>query len=177
MGFPSALEILLKHEGGYVNHPKDPGGMTNLGVTRRVWERWVGRRVGEKEMRNLTAEQVAPLYKKRYWDAVKADELPWGLALQVFDFGVNAGPRRAVQTLQRSVGTVADGVYGPLTRKAIKNYIDRHGLVKLIEVYASNRIRYYRSLKTFRVFGRGWTRRTQEVMEVGRDWAIQHEAS
>ncbi|NDH74160.1 MAG: hypothetical protein EBY53_06475, partial [Rhodobacteraceae bacterium] len=86
--FRQALQAVLQHEGGFVNHPKDPGGMTNLGVTKRVWEEWVGHPVGEKEMRALTPVTVARLYKRKYWDAVKADELPTGLDYLMFDFAV-----------------------------------------------------------------------------------------
>ena len=84
--FDECLKIILHHEGGYVNHPKDPGGETNLGVTKRVYEEFGG----EKDMRDLTVEDVAPIYKKGYWDRVKGDSLPEGLDLCVFDFGVNA---------------------------------------------------------------------------------------
>ncbi len=118
--FDAALKAVLKHEGGYVNHPKDPGGMTNLGVTKRVWEAWVKKAVGEKEMRALTPAMVAPLYKKQYWDAVKADELPTGLDYLMFDFAVNAGPGRAIQTMQKALGTKPDGVIGPKTLQALK---------------------------------------------------------
>ena len=79
------LSHILKSEGGYVNHPQDPGGETNLGVTRRVWQDWVKREVADGEMRTLTPEMVSPLYKARYWDAVKGDDLPSGLDLCVFD--------------------------------------------------------------------------------------------
>ena len=91
--FDHCLEIILHHEGGYVNHPKDPGGETNLGVTKRVYEE----HGGTKDMKDLTFEDVAPIYKKSYWDRVKGDELPAGLDLCVFDFGVNAGTGRAVK--------------------------------------------------------------------------------
>jgi lysozyme family protein len=102
--FDDALKAILKHEGGFVNHPKDPGGMTNLGVTKKVWEAWVGHAVDEKEMRALTPEVVGPMYKKKYWDAVKADEMPDGLDYLMFDFAVNAGPRRAIKTMQKAYG-------------------------------------------------------------------------
>jgi lysozyme family protein len=65
----NAFKMMLASEGGYVNHPSDPGGMTNLGVTKRVWEEWVGRESNEKEMRSLTSEMVEPLYKRKFWDA------------------------------------------------------------------------------------------------------------
>ena len=73
--FDECLKMLLYHEGGFVNHPKDPGGITNLGVTKRVWEDWKGTEVSEQDMRDLTPEDVAPLYKKRYWDKCKCSDL------------------------------------------------------------------------------------------------------
>ena len=79
--------MILHHEGGYVNHPRDPGGETNLGVTKRVYEEFGG----EKDMKDLTVEDVAIIYKKGYWDKCKCDSLPSGLDLVVFDFAVNAG--------------------------------------------------------------------------------------
>ena len=100
--YDTCLEMILHHEGGYVNHPKDPGGETNLGVTKRVWEE----HGGEKDMKDLTVEDVAPIYKKSYWDRVKGDDLPDGLDLCVFDFGVNAGTGRAAKYLQSMIGTV-----------------------------------------------------------------------
>ena len=84
--FEKALETILHHEGGFVNHPRDPGGMTNLGVTKRVWEEWTQVEASEREMRSLTPEKVGPLYKARYWDKVKGDDLPSGLDLAVFDW-------------------------------------------------------------------------------------------
>lgn len=168
--FDKALAVLLKHEGGYVNHPRDPGGMTNLGVTRRVWEQWVGRTVSESDMRSLTPAMVGPLYRKRYWEKVHADELPGGLALMVFDFGVNAGPRRAIRYLQKTVGTFADGLYGPVTRKAVEKYVATNGEGMAIRVYAEARRNYYRSLPTFDAFGRGWLKRVKEVEREAVEW-------
>lgn len=162
-GFDEALEVVLKHEGGYVNHPRDPGGITNLGVTIGTWSSWLGRPATDAEMRNLTPRHVAPLYEKRYWKPVVFDGMDFGIALQVFDFGVNAGPRRARRLLQKAVGTVADGIYGPMTKRAFKKYIEKHGERKLIERYAELRMGYYKRLKHFKTFGRGWTRRTNDV--------------
>ena len=109
--YQKCLETILHHEGGYVNHPKDPGGETNLGVTKRVYEGWGG----TKDMKDLTVEDVAPIYEKNYWGKVKGDDLPSGLDLCVFDFAVNAGPGRAAKYLQTMIGTVADGGIGPNT--------------------------------------------------------------
>ena len=116
-----SLEAILHHEGGYVNHPKDPGGETNLGVTKRVYEDFGG----TKDMKDLTREDVEPIYKKNYWDRVKGDQLPAGLDLCVFDFGVNAGTGRAAKYLQTLIGTVADGGIGPNTLKTLDSYIQK----------------------------------------------------
>ena len=163
--YEKCLAMILHHEGGYVNHPKDPGGMTNLGVTKRVYEDWVGYSVSEHTMQNLTEEDVAPIYKKNYWDRIKADELPSGLDLCVFDFGVNAGTGRAAKYLQNLIGTVADGGIGPNTLRALANYVDSEGVESAIKNYQAERQSYYEKLKTFETFGRGWTRRVEETTE------------
>lgn len=157
--FERALPILLEQEGGYVNHPRDPGGRTNLGVTQRVWESWIGRPATEMEMRRLTIDDVAPLYRKRYWDAISGDALPAGVALMVFDFGVNAGPARAARYLQIAVGAVPDGKIGPKTLAKVAAVPER----ELIAEYADDRRKYYRQLPTFGTFGRGWMRRVAHI--------------
>ena len=156
------LETILHHEGGYVNHPKDPGGETNLGVTKRVYEEWGG----TKDMKDLTVEDVSPIYKKNYWDRVHGDELPTGLDLCVFDFGVNAGTGRAAKYLQTMVGATADGAIGPATLRAVSSYVDSEGIESAIQNYQSARQSYYEKLKTFDTFGRGWTRRVTETTEL-----------
>mgnify|MGYP001316426921 CR=1 FL=1 len=154
-----SLELLLKHEGGYVDHPDDPGGETNLGVTKAVYEE----HGGTKDMKDLTVEDVKPIYKKSYWDRVKGDDLPAGLDLCVFDFGVNAGTGRAAKYLQTMIGTVADGGIGPNTLKKLDEYLDENGLTKTINDYQDARQEYYESLSTFETFGKGWTRRVKET--------------
>ena len=156
------LEAILHHEGGYVNHPKDPGGETNLGVTKRVYEEWGG----TKDMKDLEVEDVEPIYKKNYWDRVKAESLPGGLDLCVFDFGVNAGTGRAAKYLQTMIGTVADGGIGPNTLKALANYVESEGVEQTIKNYQAARQEYYESLSTFETFGKGWTRRVDETTEM-----------
>lgn len=168
--FKRALAVILKHEGGYVNHPRDPGGITNLGVTLRTWKNWVGREVGDAEMRRLTPKDVAPLYEKRYFNAVRAHLMPPGLGLAVFDFGVNAGPRRAIRYLQIMVGSARDGKWGPNTEAALKRYLDANGAKKAVRRYAQLRHTYYRRLSHFNTFGRGWTRRVNDVRKVGLRW-------
>lgn len=158
--FQKCLEIILHHEGGYVNHPKDPGGETNLGVTKRVYEEWGG----TKDMKDLTVEDVAPIYKKNYWDRVKGDNLPAGLDLCIFDFAVNAGPGRAAKMIQRMIGVTVDGGIGPMTLQALGIYEEEVGGVnEVIIEYQKQRQSYYESLKNFDTFGKGWTRRVDET--------------
>lgn len=159
--YDKCLELILHHEGGYVNHPKDPGGETNLGVTKRVYEEWGG----TKDMVDLLVEDVAPIYEKNYWGRTKCDDLPSGLDLCVFDFAVNAGPGRAAKYLQQIIGTTVDGGIGPNTLKAVYNYVEEVGVQGMIEEYQSGRQSYYEQLSTFETFGRGWTRRVSETTE------------
>ena len=162
--YDKCLKAILHHEGGYVNHPKDPGGETNLGVTKRVYEE----HGGTKDMKDLTVEDVAPIYKKGYWDKMKGDDLPSGLDLCVFDFGVNAGPGRSAKYLQTMIGTVADGGIGPNTLKAVANYVEEVGLEQAVENFQEARQGYYEKLSTFDTFGKGWTRRVTETTELAK---------
>jgi len=159
--YEACLNMILHHEGGYVNHPKDPGGETNLGVTKRVYEDFGG----TKDMVDLTVEDVAPIYEKNYWGRLKCDDIPSGLDLCVFDFGVNAGTGRSAKYLQRMIGTVADGGIGPNTLKALNAYINEHGVEYAINEFQEDRQSYYESLDTFETFGKGWTRRVTETTE------------
>jgi lysozyme family protein len=159
--FDACLAKLLVHEGGYVNHPSDPGGMTNLGVTARVWEEWVGHPVDEKQMKALTPALVAPLYRKKYWDASRANDLVSGLDYAVFDVAVNSGVGRAIKLLQSSVGATPDGGYGSITAALVKKA--EADPARLIELYCAKRLEFLESLKTFIIFGKGWSRRVAEV--------------
>lgn len=163
--FDRCLAEVLKHEGGYVNHPSDPGGRTNLGVTQAVYEAWIGHPVSEAIMRGLTVSHVKTLYKVKYWDAVKGDDLPFGVDLCVFDFAVNAGPNRAARYLQLMVGAVADGRIGPNTLRQLQQYVRAHDLPHAVNRYQDLREAYYRKLRTFATFGRGWLRRVKEVRD------------
>ena len=154
-----SFELMLQSEGGFVNHPRDPGGMTNLGVTKATWESWVGREVDEAEMRGLTADKVDPLYKERYFDAVRGDELPAGLDYLMFDFAVNAGAGRAIKILQAAVGVTPDGGFGPITMAAVQA-VDP---VELIKRFSQAKEDFYRSLTTFSTFGKGWLNRVADV--------------
>lgn len=157
--FAEALQAVLHHEGGFVNHPQDPGGMTNLGCTKAVWEEYCGHPVTEKIMRALTPADVAPLYKRKYWDKIKGDELPAGIDYLVFDCAINSGPGRAAKFLQACVGVDADGSIGPKTLAAVNAF----NCKQLIEDYSKRRLSFLMDLPTWGTFGKGWTRRVNEV--------------
>jgi lysozyme family protein len=157
--FELCLSHLLQHEGGYVNHPSDPGGRTNLGVTQAVWEDWSDRKVTEEEMRGLTPAKVSPLYKEMYWDRIKGDKLPSGVDYCVFDACVNSGVRRASQWLQTALGVEADGAIGPQTL-AVASMTPP---VTIITNYSAQRLKFLQGLSTWATFGRGWERRVAEV--------------
>ena len=165
MTFEEALEHVLKHEGGFVNHKLDKGGITNLGVTIAVWEEWIGRESSEDEMRNLKPEDVAPLYKKMYWDRVKGDDLPSGVNYCVFDAAVNSGTGRAAKWLQEAVGAVPDGAIGTKTLAKVA----AHDADSLVNAYCDVRLNFLKSLKTFDTFGKGWSRRVEGVRQTALD--------
>ena len=157
----NAFKMMLASEGGYVNHPSDPGGMTNLGVTKRVWEEWVGRESNEKEMRSLTPEMVEPLYKRKFWDACKCDDLPSGIDYLVFDFAVNAGVGRSAKILQTAVGATPDGGIGAKTVEKLNQITDGQ---RFKESYALAKIARYVEIcnkNPVQVkFLKGWINRT-----------------
>lgn len=157
--FGLAFHALLKHEGGFVNHPKDPGGMTNLGVTKRAWEDYVGHPVDEAQMRALTPETVETFYRERYWNVIGGDSLPGGVDYCVFDCTVNSGPRQAVRLLQRAARIKDDGILGPNTLNAVRSMDPR----LLISRYTAARLDFLQKLPAFTTFGKGWVRRVREV--------------
>ena len=162
--YDHCLGLILHHEGGYVNHPKDPGGETNKGITKRVYENWcIEQDLFQKEMKDLQISDVAPIYKNNYWDRVKAAALPHGVDLCVFDFSVNAGTGRGAKYLQTIVGAVSDGAIGPNTLRQVDEWVAMRGEEDLVVAYSDARRRYYRKLKTFDTFGKGWLRRVDET--------------
>ena len=162
--FRSALTETLRHEGGFVDHPADPGGATNLGITQATLAAWRGRPVSVAEVRGLTRDEAAAIYRARYWNAVDGDRLPAGLDLALFDFAVNSGPSRAIRTLQAALGAKRDGRIGPETRAAIAA---ADPAIVLRDLCGARRA-FLRGLSTFSVFGRGWMRRVDSVERVAR---------
>ena len=158
--YEKCLEMLLEHEGGYVNNKNDRGGMTNLGVTRRVYEDWVDRPVSEQEMRDLTPEDVAPIYRKNYADRIHFDSLPSGLDWACLDWAINSGASRPAKAIQRAVGATADGVIGPKTLQLVAEKDPKF----IIDYVYTVRQAFYKGLDDFKHFGRGWSRRNKETL-------------
>ena len=149
--FAVYVERVLAHEGGFVDHPKDPGGATNFGITERVARAWGYRGT----MRNLSRGMAIDIYRENYWNAIQGDKLPGAVAFQVLDAAVNHGPGNAIRWLQRAAGVADDGRFGPITLAAVK----RADTADLALVFGAIRLEFYASLSTFPTFGRGWTRR------------------
>jgi lysozyme family protein len=159
--FDKALAQVLKSEGGFVNNVHDNGGMTNLGVTKAVWEAYVGHPVSEADMRALTPAKVAPMYKAKYWDACKCDDLPHAVDYAVFDFAVNAGVGRSAKTLQTSVGASSDGAIGPGTLAKVAE----HGAEELLQKFSDAKTAFYKGLNNPH-FEKGWLNRVAEVKTI-----------
>ena len=157
-----ALRLVLASEGGYVNDPRDNGGATNMGITQRVYDAYRQRKgIKPQSVRAISPDDVAAIYKRQYWDAVKADDLPDGLDYAVFDYAVNSGPKRAITDLQRVLGVKADGIVGNVTLAAASD----GDVFALIDALCNRRMAFLQSLKTWKAFGRGWGRRVAEVNE------------
>jgi len=161
--FDICLPILLSEEGGFVNDPRDRGGITNLGVTGYTWADWTGKPVTEKIMRELTPAKVGPMYRDRYWNQVKGDSLPAGLDLAMFDFAVNSGPGRAAKYLQITIGAKPDGQIGPATLAALQQKARLLGLSKVILGLMQARGDYLRSLDGLSIYGKGWLKRCDRI--------------
>jgi len=155
------LTQVYKHEGGFVNHPKDPGGATNMGITKRTLEAHLGRKVSVEEVRNLKRAVADEIYKKSYWAAVQGKQLPYGFDLVAMDGAVNSGPSRGAKWLQKGVGVRADGKVGGQTIEAARA-ADSTG----IERACAARMGFLRGLRHWSTFGRGWSRRVASVEAV-----------
>lgn len=157
--FDKALQEVLKHEGGWSDHPQDPGGATNMGITIATYRKWIDRNGTPDDLKKISHTQVAKIYRSAYWNAVKGDELPSGIDYAVFDFGVNSGTTRAAKYLQAVLGVEQDGKIGPLTIAAAH----KADAEEVIDSLCDRRMAFLRGLKTFATFGKGWTRRVNDV--------------
>lgn len=149
--FDRAFERMIGHEGGYVNHPADPGGETNWGVTKRTAraEGYVG------HMRDMTRDQAREIYRRAYWERARADNYHPAIGFQVFDAAVNHGIGNAVRFLQRAVGVADDGAVGPVTVAAIQ----RLSVPDVLARFNAERLDFYTKLSAWPSFGKGWVRR------------------
>lgn len=147
------------HEGGYVDHPTDPGGATNMGITFAVLKAWRGKNITKQDVKNLTEAEAKTIYKAQYWHKVWGDELPSGIDSAIFDFAVNSGVSRSVKYAQEIVGVKADGVMGPNTLAALR----KQDPATFINKFIDKREAFLKGLKIFPTFGKGWLRRTARV--------------
>jgi lysozyme family protein len=158
--FARSLEAVLKEEGGYSNHPKDPGGATNLGVTQRVYDAWLKNNgKAPRSVRDIARAEVESIYYQQYWLAVRGDQLPDGVDLAMFDYAVNSGPGRAIKDLQRVLGVKVDGGIGNVTLAAVA----AADPIKLVNDLLDTRMRFLKDLSTWSTFGRGWSVRVSRV--------------
>ncbi len=171
--FGQILPLVLKHEGGYANHPKDPGGATMKGVTQATYSSW-RRRSGkpERSVKNITEAELRAIYRRDYWDKVKGDSLFAGVDYATFDAAVNSGPGRGARWLQKAVGAKADGAVGPNTLKAMKT--TTLSPAKIVKAICRTRRSFLQSLRTWSTFGRGWSRRVADVEAEGVRMAMEH---
>lgn len=165
--FPTCLKITLEHEGGWSDHPKDPGGATMKGITLATYRQWVPG-ASKADLRAISDGYVSTIYETGYWQPVKAELLPAGVDLAVFDLAVNSGPGRAAKTLQAAVGVAKDGQIGSITLSKANQVGD----VALVRDICARRLSFLRGLKTFSTFGKGWVRRVADVEAHGVKMAL-----
>lgn len=157
--YPICLPKTLVHEGGWADHSKDPGGATMKGITIGTYQAWKGRKVTKAELRAISDEEVATIYRRNYWDKVAGDDLPSGLDYVAFDPAVNSGPSRGAKWLQKSLGVAQDGKIGAGTLAAARS----QPAVPVIQRACAVRMGFLRGLRTWGTFGKGWSRRVADV--------------
>ncbi len=151
INFQKSLKRVLKHEGGYVNHPSDPGGETNFGITKST-----ARSYGyHGSMRTIPMTVVEKIYKSQYWDAMSCENFDFALAYQLFDAAVNHGLLNARKILQRTIKVKDDGIIGAVSLAAIRQL----DTADLVQMFNAERISFYTRISTFPTFGRGWMNR------------------
>ena len=155
--FDRALAEILRHEGGYINDPHDPGGETNMGISKRSYPL--------EDIKNMTRERAAAIYRRDFWNAIRGDDLPGGVDLAAFDAAVNSGPSRAAKWLQRAVAVKADGVVGSNTLAAVQKADPARTINRMLD----DRLAWLHGLPTWERYRIGWSRRIGEVRAVGLD--------
>jgi len=157
--FGKSLEKVLAHEGGFSDHPGDNGGATMNGVTLVVYQLYFGANKTANDLKKITQEELRIIYRRGYWDKCWCDGLHGGLDYAVFDFGVNSGTSRAIKTLQKVLKVTEDGAIGSQTIKEI----NKSNCADLIIGLCNERMTFLKELKTFPIFGNGWTVRVSDV--------------
>ena len=165
--YDQSLRELLEHEGGYTNHPSDPGGPTKYGITIADVRMYVKKNATAADVQALSLDTAKRIYRQKYWDVMRCSDLPAGVDYAVFDFGVNSGVSRAAQFLQRIVGAEQDGEIGPDTLDAVR----KHNSVAIITDLCDDRLMFLKGLRTWSTFGRGWGRRVAEVRALATQMA------
>lgn len=167
MNFDKAFELLIGHEGGYTQNPKDAGnwtgGKVGVGVNKGTKYGIAANSYPNLDIKNLTLNQAKAIYKRDYWDKVKGDQLQPELAFHVFDMAVNSGVARGIKLLQKTVGTGEDGIIGPKTLTAASAM----NVNQAVQVYNANRLQFYTSLSSFSTFGKGWVNRVANNLKLG----------
>lgn len=160
--FPACLKVTLTHEGGWSDHPSDPGGATMKGVTIGRYRQYYPKAT-KADLRNISDADLQRIYRDDYWSKVNGDALPYGVDLATFDFGVNSGPSRGARYLQWVVGAKQDGVVGPetLTKTVLA------GGKSVVQKLCARRLSFVQGLSTFKVFGKGWSRRIADIEAKG----------
>ncbi len=170
--FNKALQWVLEHEGGFADHPRDPGGATNMGITLETFRRYIKPGGTVDDLKALTRAQAAVVYRRQYWDKVRGNELPTGMDYSMFDFAVNSGWARAVSFIQQQLGVPVDGRLGPRTMDAIMSQTKNQNVYQgMIATYNDNRLNWLRTLSHWDAFGNGWKKRVQRVRSRSLLWA------
>lgn len=157
--FDAVMAEIFKHEGGYVDHPADPGGATNLGVTFAVLQKWRGKPITKADVKALTKKEATEIYRKNYWNPTKCDDLPAGVDLVMMDGSVNSGIGRGPKWIQAAVGATQDGNVGTMTLRSVMAAKPAEVINRACDV----RLSFLKGLKTWPTFGKGWGRRVEGV--------------
>lgn len=157
--FDACLAHSLAHEGGWSDHKADPGGATMKGITLATYRAWKGKSATKQDLRNISDAEVAAIYRAWYWQPMRCDDLPAGLDLVAFDAAINSGPSRSAKWMQSALGVAADGRVGPATVAAANAAVASTA----IKAACAKRMTFLKGLRTWPTFGKGWSRRVNEV--------------
>lgn len=160
-GFEACHDVTARWEGGHVDHPQDPGGETIYGISKRAYP--------NVDIASLTYAEAKAIYRKDYWKPVRGDSWPAGMDLVVYDASVNSGTRRGPKWMQAALGVAVDGKVGPKTIKAAKSHPNK---VIVIQNACRRRLSFMQGLRTWRTFGRGWSRRVADIEARAASWAV-----